>query len=85
MAQAAPLPENRGGASSPQECAVTYSREQIQEVLDQGCNSSNTCQPCINCKDDWREVARLMDAGHTYHCACRMVWGDGECECQRGA
>ena len=21
--------------------------------------------------------------GHSHHCACRMVWGDGECECQK--
>lgn len=61
---------------------MAYTREQIQEVITQGCNSSNMCQPCMNCKDDWREIAKLMDEGHVYHCACRMVWGDGECECQ---
>jgi uncharacterized protein YcfJ len=23
----------------------------------------------------------LESRGHSYHCASRMVWGDGECEC----
>ena len=27
---------------------------------------------------DWRPYA---EAGHTDHCAKRLVWGDGECEC----
>lgn len=22
-----------------------------------------------------------VENGHTYHCAARMNWGDGECEC----
>lgn len=22
-----------------------------------------------------------VEYGHSYHCAARMVWGDGECEC----
>lgn len=26
-------------------------------------------------------IADLRISGHSYHCACRMVWGDGECEC----
>jgi hypothetical protein len=21
--------------------------------------------------------------GHTHNCACRLVWGDGECECNK--
>ena len=28
-----------------------------------------------------RDVARLEDEGHTPHCARRIVWGDGGCEC----
>ena len=27
----------------------------------------------------------LITQGHTHHCACRLVWGDGECECGKGA
>ena len=33
--------------------------------------------------DDKREIDRLVKAGHTYNCACRIVWGDGECECHQ--
>lgn len=32
-----------------------------------------------------RETIRLLvGAGHTDHCAKRMVFGDGECECRKG-
>lgn len=27
-------------------------------------------------------ISELQRKGHTYHCACRLVWGDGECECE---
>lgn len=27
-------------------------------------------------------ITAFQNAGHTYHCACRLVWGDGQCECQ---
>ena len=30
---------------------------------------------------DKKEIECLEKVGHTYHCACRQVWGDGECEC----
>lgn len=33
-------------------------------------------------KDDFGEIRKKMADGHTYHCACRLVWGDGECECE---
>jgi len=26
-------------------------------------------------------VEDIEKSGHTYHCACRQVWGDGECDC----
>lgn len=32
-------------------------------------------------KDEIEEVKQYQKNGHPYHCACRMVWGDGECEC----
>lgn len=32
--------------------------------------------------EDQKEIWRLQDEGHTAHCACRLVWGDGECECE---
>lgn len=34
--------------------------------------------------EDAEEIARLERDGHSYHCACRLVWGDGECECKKG-
>lgn len=42
---------------------------------------------CPRCEEqdraDRAAIDALMDAGHTYHCAARQTWGDGECECQR--
>ena len=32
-------------------------------------------------KSDYDEIRKLQESGHSYHCACRQVWGDGECEC----
>lgn len=28
-------------------------------------------------------VVELTKQGHTFHCACRIVTGDGECECNK--
>lgn len=33
--------------------------------------------PC----EEMQQVNRIQRSGHTHHCACRQVWGDGECEC----
>lgn len=30
---------------------------------------------------DMEKVIKLEKEGHSYHCACRQIWGDGECEC----
>jgi hypothetical protein len=30
--------------------------------------------------EDNEKITKLMDAGHSYHCAARHVWGDGGCE-----
>jgi len=27
------------------------------------------------------EIERLKKEGHTNRCACKIVWGDGLCEC----
>ena len=39
---------------------------------------------CDDCEKQWDEdidrVDALVSQGHTRHCACRQVWGDGECE-----
>ena len=30
---------------------------------------------------DQKRIEDLTAQGHSYHCSCRIVWGDGECEC----
>lgn len=41
---------------------------------------------CRDCRREWdadiAEITRLIKEGHTHHCACRQVWGDGECTCE---
>ena len=41
---------------------------------------------CQSCFDDWTQENEQIDThiknGHSHHCACRQVWGDGECECE---
>jgi hypothetical protein len=31
--------------------------------------------------DDMKRITEFEQQGHTRHCACRQVWGDGECSC----
>lgn len=42
---------------------------------------------CDQCEDENDEAIEKIDEfiadGHTNHCAYRMVWGDGECECEK--
>ena len=58
-------------------------RKFLQEFIDFPCNSTTGCQPCMNCKEDKKRIIALLDEGHTYHCAVRIMYGDGECECKR--
>lgn len=45
---------------------------------------SQMCQSCIDEGErDQAEISKLISDGHTHHCACRQVWGDGECECEK--
>ena len=42
------------------------------------------CPECIyQDAEEKRLILILYAQGHTRHCACRQVWGDGECECGR--
>ena len=34
---------------------------------------------------DYIKISDLREQGHTHHCACRMVWGDGICTCRKGS
>lgn len=54
----------------------------LREHIAEPCNTSNCCQPCVDCKQELMAVVAQMEAGHSYHCATRRVWGDGECECR---
>lgn len=36
-------------------------------------------------KAEWAEITKHEKAGHSTHCAKRIVWGDGECECEMTA
>jgi hypothetical protein len=38
---------------------------------------------CPLCNKDDKEIDRLKQEGHSRHCACRIVMGDGECECNK--
>ena len=31
-----------------------------------------------------KAIEKLINEGHSHHCACRQRWGDGECECSKG-
>lgn len=39
------------------------------------------CDGAYPCECGTR-IHALHDAGHTAHCAKRIVWGDGQCECE---
>lgn len=56
-----------------------------------GMPENNLCPKCndkawedlmaIEESDNLKEIKRIESNGHSYHCACRQVWGDSECEC----
>ena len=53
-------------------------------VLDEGGNEMENWEKWEEEEsENLKEIERLREMGHTYHCACRQVWGDGECECRR--
>lgn len=31
--------------------------------------------------EELEQIKAIQAKGHPHHCACRQVWGDGECEC----
>lgn len=37
----------------------------------------------MNYEPDKEDVLRLQKEGHTFHCAMRILCGDGECECNK--
>jgi hypothetical protein len=59
-------------------CQMCGEREVIKEVE----GYPGLCEPCVK---EWNEDAikfrEHRKQGHNRHCASRLVWGDGECEC----
>ena len=49
-------------------------------------NKEDICYSCLNTNfEDVLKIDQLVvKENHTYHCARRIVWGDGECECEKG-
>ena len=53
-----------------------YEGKQIREFL-----SATFAAEYEEFKEDYERIDKLIDDGHPEHCACRQIWGDGECEC----
>lgn len=64
------------------------SMEERNDEWGQGCViDGKCCFDCGDCCDDeddqnTQEINQHVKEGHTQHCANRIVWGDGICECQ---
>lgn len=50
-----------------------------RELCEYNQDVCNGCSKRINA--DQKRIKELEAEGHNSHCACRQVWGDGECEC----
>lgn len=50
--------------------------------LDEAEQGNDFCPECDHQQRlDNKFIDQLISEGHTRHCACRQVWGDGECSC----
>ena len=65
-------------------------KNEYEKWLPEGAYENNLCLPCNEAKwkeweveeaDNLARIEQLKEEGHGEHCACRQVWGDGECEC----
>jgi hypothetical protein len=45
------------------------------------CNEWHWREWKIEERENLKRIDYLKAQGHSEHCACRQVWGDGECEC----
>ena len=67
-----------------EKCRKEYERwikGKIENHLCPDCNDSEWARWEIEQADNLKEIERLKIKGHSQHCACRIVWGDGECTC----
>lgn len=54
----------------------------LQCGISEGTASDGLCGLCRDQNEvDEHAIERHIANGHTAHCAQRLVWGDGECEC----
>lgn len=65
-------------------------KTEYEKWLPNGVIENNLCLLCnewhwreweVETKDDHKRIDAFISKGHSEHCACRQVWGDGECEC----
>ena len=55
----------------------------IENNLCQECNEQSWADFEKEHEPDLQKIKEIQTKGHSHHCACRQVWGDGECECNR--
>lgn len=58
-----------------------WSDNPIENHLCKICNDEKWKEWEIKEADNLKEIDRLQEKGHSHHCACRQIYGDGECEC----
>lgn len=65
------------------ECKKEYEKwsKGIENHLCLDCNDKKWAEWEIEEKDNLKRIDEIQKEGHSRHCACRQVWGDGECEC----
>lgn len=65
-------------------------KKEYKKWLPEKAYKNNRCLECNQKRwEEWeiaeaeniKRIRELQAKGHPHHCACRQVWGDGECEC----
>lgn len=68
-----------------QDCGAEYEKWLPDEAIENNrcldCNAERWQEWEQEEADNLAQIAILQNQGHSHHCACRQVWGDGECEC----
>jgi len=66
--------------SGPSYVSLSHIPEDVTETNFYIC-SACAIRLTTESKADYARIEELESTGHSSHCACRQVWGDGECEC----
>jgi len=53
----------------------------VENNLCPGCNEKQWKEWKEENKEELKQIEEIQNQDHPHHCACRQVWGDGECEC----